>query len=143
MLQNVKIKKILISEDNISKYKKIANVINEFDPEIEITHKNNVEDTLSELMTESKYDFLFQDIQLPEKSNDQNVNVRGGLLVAQYIRDNNIELPYSFFSSNDVPFVRSIAANAGLNDVKSIEFDSFSMKWKNSVLNLLNSTVTL
>ncbi len=121
--------KILICEDDERKFIGIQDVILASNPTAEIKWVKYSKAALNELISETEYDILIQDMQLPINS-DSRIDPEGGLYVLnqlKYRRDINqfrADLKVCV-CSNDKKY-QQVLIDKGFDEIDFIYFASFS-----------------
>jgi CheY-like chemotaxis protein len=121
--------KILICEDDERKFIGIQDVILASNPTAEIKWVKYSKAALNELISESEYDILIQDMQLPINS-DSRIDPEGGLYVLnqlKYRRDRNrfrSDLKVCVCSSDKK--YQQVLIDKGFDEIDFIYFASFS-----------------
>lgn len=127
--------KILISEDNETKYAAINEVISSIFPESEIIHKASVNGTLMTLQENEDIDLIIQDMQLPTFNTGEHFNPVGGLDIILDLKYDKKETPIIVCSSDE--HSKTILEDAELEDIPFVLYAPISNQWQEELKTLL------
>lgn len=117
--------KILICEDDERKFIGIQDVILASNPTAEIKWVKYSKAALNELISESEYDILIQDMQLPINS-DSRIDPEGGLYVLNQLKYRQIRSDLKVCVCSSDEKYQQVLIDKGFDDIDFIYFASFS-----------------
>lgn len=117
--------KILICEDDERKFIGIQDVILASNPTAEIKWVKYSKAALNELISESEYDILLQDMQLPINS-DSRIDPEGGLYVLNQLKYRQIRSDLKVCVCSSDEKYQQVLIDKGFDDIDFIYFASFS-----------------
>ena len=121
----IKSMKILICEDDERKFIGIQDVILASNPIAEIKWVKYSKAALNELKSESEYDILIQDMQLPINS-DSRIDPEGGLYVLNQLKYRKIRPDLKVCVCSSDKKYQQVLIDKGFDDIDFIYFASFS-----------------
>ena len=116
--------KILICEDDERKFIGIQDVILASNPTAEIKWVKYSKAALNELISESEYDILIQDMQLPINS-DSRIDPEGGLYVLNQLKHREIRPDLKVCVCSSDRKYQQVLIDKGFDDIDFIYFASF------------------
>lgn len=117
--------KILICEDDERKFIGIQDVILASNPTAEIKWVKYSKAALNELISESEYDILIQDMQLPINS-DSRIDPEGGLYVLNQLKHREIRPDLKVCVCSSDRKYQQVLIDKGFDAIDFIYFESFS-----------------
>lgn len=130
--------RILIAEDNDSKYQKILDCLTkEFGANLEVKRFTYAKGVILELM-ENEYEFLIQDMQMPINKSS-GIKITAGLYVFGQLELRQIKIKTICCSSEKVSFLN---AYSYLNYPESVLFSYSGSSWKEDLINKMKNYTT-
>lgn len=117
--------KILICEDDERKFIGIQDVILASNPTAEIKWVKYSKAALNELISETEYDILIQDMNLPINS-DSRIDPEGGLYVLNQLKYRQIRSDLKVCVCSSDEKYQQVLIDKGFDDIDFIYFASFS-----------------
>ena len=117
--------KILICEDDERKFIGIQDVILASNPTAEIKWVKYSKAALNELISESEYDILIQDMELPINS-DSRIDPEGGLYVLNQLKHREIRPDLKVCVCSSDRKYQQVLIDKGFDAIDFIYFESFS-----------------
>ena len=124
--------KILICEDDERKFIGIQDVILASNPTAEIKWVKYSKAALNELISESEYDILIQDMQLPINS-DSRIDPEGGLYVLNQLKHREIRPDLKVCVCSSDRKYQQVLIDKGFDDIDFIYFASFVVEMNNFI----------
>ena len=132
--------KILIAEDNDSKFARIEDCLKQEFKDIEITRFAYAKGAVVELKTlddlnQNDYDFLIQDMQMP-LNRDGRVDTKAGMYVFNQLEYREIKIKTICCSSEEVSFLNPYSY---LNYPEFVLFSYTSCGWRKDLINKIKN----
>lgn len=135
--------KILISEDNLSKFKAIKSCIdlylNDLSINFSIHHESSINGTVKHLINDNNYDLLVQDMQMPKYEDGRGINNHAGAIIFRHMKHEEIIIESIICSSFDTQYIHSVLKEYHLGYIDSIEFSSVSSSWELLLIKKIDS----
>lgn len=132
--------KILIAEDNDSKFARIKNCLEDEFEDIEITRFTYAKGIIIELKTlddlnQNDYEFLIQDMQMPLNRNG-SIDTKAGMYVFNQLEYRKIKIKTICCSSEEVSFLNEYSR---LNYPEFVLFSYSSCGWRKELINKIKN----
>lgn len=139
--------KVLISEDNIHKYKMVEQVVFNFladqeDINFDIVRFEAMNPTMLELSTNGKdYQILIQDMNLPRYQDGSCMESKGGAEILNRLKYMGVKIYSIVCSSNPknqtIDILKEYKNLKNFDEKNIIEFDNSSFDWKKDLIKAL------
>lgn len=132
--------RILIAEDNDSKFARIKNCLEDEFKDLEITRFTYAKGIIIELKTlddlnQNEYEFLIQDMQMPLNRNG-SIDTKAGMYVFRQLERRQIKIKTICCSSEEVSFLNPYSY---LNCPEFVLFSYTSCNWREDLINKMKN----